>query len=237
MKLHSLLRTALWLFCSTYVSAVHRMAQYPSFEEQVGLVNRQQLNCPESTETLCPTGSVCCPSGAACYTSNGVPLCNESCPVVAVTCVVNNVPACCEVGQECSPSGCISGSSGSGPTVTGPGGATTSGPQPQTTPTPPGAVATSCGTNNACYQGTSTWCCLPSLECDLSSPGFCLMLSTSTPSRPSVTTSNTRPTTNVVVVTTSHTVATALAAPNLLAEGIFVKIWTYFAAMGVALGI
>lgn len=245
MRLHYFPRTALWLFCLTYVSAIDRMAQYPPFEEQIGLVDRQQSSCPEATETLCPTGNVCCPSGAACYTSNGVPLCNESCPVVAVTCVVNNILACCEVGQECSPSGCISGGSGSGPTITGASSATSSGALPQTTPTPPGAAATTsfgCGTDNACSQGILTWCCSQSLTCDFASPGFCLEFSTS--SRLIVTTSNTQSTmsnmpftTNVASLPTSHATSAGLAAPNILAEGMLAKIWTCFAAMGVALGL
>lgn len=239
MRLYYFPHAALWLsFCSIYVSAIHRMAQYPAFEEQVGLVDRQQLPCPESTETACPTGDVCCPSGAACYTSNGVPLCNEQCSAVAVTCTVNNILACCDVGQECSPSGCVSGSPGSGPIITGTTGSLGS------TLTPPGGAASSsygCGTNNPCYQGTTTWCCLPSLSCDFSSPGFCLGSTTSsqpliTTSKPHLTTSNVATSNVVVSLTTSHITVTGLAAPNVLDEGILMKIWAFFlAAVGVAL--
>jgi hypothetical protein len=231
-------RTALWLlfFCSTHVSAILRMAQYPPFEEQVGLIDRQGFQCPEATETLCPAGDVCCPDGAACYTSNGVPLCNEPCPVVAVTCSENGILACCRVGEECSPSGCIPGS-GPDTTITDSSGATTQGPEPPTSPTPPGAASTSfgCGTDSACYQGISTWCCSPPLQCYLLSPGACLEPSTS--SQPAPTTTKAPSTTNVVTLSTSHAVATGLAAPNVLAEGILMKIWTCFAAMGVALGL
>jgi len=238
MKFHYFPRTVIWLFCSTYVSAVHRMAQYPPFEKQAGLVDRQQLKCSQSTDTLCPTGGVCCPSGAACYTSSGVPLCDETCQVDAVTCFVNSILACCEPGQKCNPSGCISDNSGPGPTVTGSSGVTSSGPQPATTPNAPGAIATNslgCGTNRPCYQGTSTWCCSPSLDCDLSSPGFCLSFSTSSPTV--VTTSNIPQTTNVVVsLTTSHATGTGLAAPNVHTEGILMRIWACFAAMGIAFG-
>jgi len=226
---HYFPRTALWLFfCWTYVSAVDLMAQYPFLEEQVGLVDRQQVQCPESTATLCPTGNVCCPSGAACYTSNGVPLCNETCAAAAATCTVNNLLACCQGGQECSPSGCISGSNSGASSSSGPG----------TTPTPPPGPTFSfgCDTNVPCYQGTSTWCCLPSLACDFSSPGFCL--SSITSSQPIVTTpSSTLPMTTVVTTTISHTAATGLTAPNVLDEGILTKIWTCFAAMAIALGL
>ena len=235
MRLHYYFpRTASWLFfCWTYVSAVHLMAQYPPLEEQVGLVDRQQVKCPESTATFCPTGNVCCPSGAACYTSNGVPLCNETCVAAAATCTVNNLLACCQVGQECSPSGCISGSNS---------GASSSGPE--TTPTPPPGPTFSfgCGTNVPCYQGTSTWCCLPSLACDFSSPGFCLRSITSSQPPTVTTASSVYPSTTVVTTPISHTAATGLAAtglaaPNVLDEGILVKIWTCFAAMGIALGL
>ena len=243
MIFHNFLRIASWLsLCSTYVSAVHRMAQYPPFEEQVGLVDRQGLECPQADETLCPAGDACCPTGAACYTINGVPLCNEPCPIIAVTCAVNSILACCSVGEECSPSGCLSGGTSPSPTITGPTVATTQRPSPQTTLTFPSAASTSpgCGTDNPCYQGISAWCCKPSEICDFSSPGYCRASSTS--SQTIVTTSQTPSTTSVTSLSTSHAaattlaIATGLAAPNVLAEDILMKIWTCFAAMGVALG-
>jgi hypothetical protein len=183
-----------------------------------------------------------CPAGAACYTIKGVPLCDEPCPIVAVTCTVNGILACCPVGEECSPSGCLAGGPGPEPTITVPTRATTQRPSLQTIPTLPGAASTTfgCGTDYPCYQGITTWCCKPSQICDFSSPTNCLASSTS--SQPMVTTSQTPSTTSVVSISTSDA-ATGLAAsagpasPNVLAEGILMKIWTCFAAMGVALGL
>jgi len=237
MKLHYFPPAALWLFlCSTHVSAIHKMAQYPSFKQQFGLLDRQEIECPVATETLCPTGNGCCPSGAPCFTSNGVPLCSQHCPIAAVTCSINGIVACCELGQECSPEGCIVGGPGPGPTVTPPGAATTPSYLPLTTPTPPGAAATSfgCSTDNPCYQGTFTWCCQTSQECDFSSPGSCLETITQPSNANTDTITSAKSSTTT---TTSHAVASALAVPNVLVEGIFMKLWTCFAAMGVALGL
>lgn len=233
----------LWLFYwPIHVSAIHRMVEYVPFEDQFGLVGRQGLECPAATETVCPDGNGCCSSGAACYTSNGVGLCSQPCSAAAVTCTINNVVACCDVGQDCSPSGCVAGSNSASVTLpTSAKSSTTAAPankvgSPTITSSPTPSLT--CGTDLACIQGSSIWCCIPTMACDYSSPGFCLEPITATASS---TAQNTLPTSESAL-TTSRTSA-APAVFTAAASGTFElndwnsKIWTLVAALSIAIGL
>lgn len=232
----------LWLFyCSIHVSAIHRMVEYVPFQDQFGLVGRQGLECPAATETVCADGNGCCSSGAACYTSNGVGLCSQPCSAAAVTCTINNVVACCDVGQDCSPSGCVAGSNSASVTLpTSVKSSTTAAPANKasgSTITSSPAPSLTCGTDLACFQGSSMWCCIPTMACDYSSPGYCLEVNTA-----SSTAALTLPTSEGVATTTSTT-SSAPAIFTSAASGTFelndwsLRIWTLVAAVGIAIGL
>ncbi|KAL2217367.1 hypothetical protein M432DRAFT_433839 [Thermoascus aurantiacus ATCC 26904] len=64
------------------------------------LFPRQDLSCPEITQTVCPDGNGCCPRGAACTYSSGLAVCDVPCGA-GPRCAYGG---CCEVGYMCNPS-------------------------------------------------------------------------------------------------------------------------------------
>ena len=188
---------------SAHVSAIHRMVQYRAFKDEFGLVERQDMECPAATETLCADGNGCCSSGAACYSSNGIGLCSQFCGNAAVTCTISNVGACCDAGQSCSPSGCVEAGSKEASSTNGDAIQPTTAATPLKSLTLPTALPTGCENSIACSQGFNSWCCEQSWTCNYNLPGFC----TTTPilnSMPSSTFAITSTTSNPTLQTTSQ---------------------------------
>ncbi|KAL2012390.1 hypothetical protein VTN00DRAFT_5108 [Thermoascus crustaceus] len=64
------------------------------------LFPRQDLSCPEATQTVCPDGNGCCERGAACAYSSGFAVCEKPCGL-GPRC---SYGGCCDVGYMCNPS-------------------------------------------------------------------------------------------------------------------------------------
>jgi len=66
------------------------------------LLRRQADACDDAGQSACADGNGCCSIGEVCTYESGVPLCAGDCPVGGVTCVYNDVTACCaDLGETC----------------------------------------------------------------------------------------------------------------------------------------